>query len=141
MLFRQEDFEKREQHPLIFCMTSQRFHTQIYNVHVCDTHRHTHTHTDTHTHTPVCIYIYVLCIAAAMWTRPHLICLDEPTNFLDKETFNGLVRALKNFKGAVLTISHNQEFVEQVYMRSLFIFSPHHFSSSCCLSLRINRSW
>eukprot|EP00802_Teleaulax_amphioxeia_P007914 Tamp_07922.p1 GENE.Tamp_07922~~Tamp_07922.p1 ORF type:complete len:660 (+),score=185.71 Tamp_07922:97-1980(+) len=53
-------------------------------------------------------------IAAAMWTRPHLICLDEPTNFLDKETFNALVRALKNFKGAVLTISHNQEFVEQV---------------------------
>jgi len=53
-------------------------------------------------------------IAAAMWTRPHLICLDEPTNFLDKETFNGLVRALKNFKGAVLTISHNQEFVDQV---------------------------
>ena len=49
-----------------------------------------------------------------MWTRPHLICLDEPTNFLDKETFNGLVRALKNFKGAVLTISHNQDFVEQV---------------------------
>ncbi len=80
------------------------------------TDRQTHTHTDTHTHTPVCIYIYVLCIAAAMWTRPHLICLDEPTNFLDKETFNGLVRALKNFKGAVLTISHNQEFVEQVYI-------------------------
>ena len=128
------------------------------------THTHTHTHTrmyiyvfsfhcsgdvdataphlyitHTHTHTYTCKYI--LCIAAAMWTRPHLICLDEPTNFLDKETFNGLVRALKNFKGAVLTISHNQEFVEQVYMRSLFIFSPHHFSSSCCLSLRINRSW
>ena len=100
---------------------------------------YTHTHTHTHTHKHTCKYI--LCIAAAMWTRPHLICLDEPTNFLDKETFNGLVRALKNFKGAVLTISHNQEFVEQVYMRSLFIFSPHHFSSSCCLSLRINRSW
>ena len=66
----------------------------------------------------VCVYSDVMrhyvYETAAMWTRPHLICLDEPTNFLDKETFNGLVRALKNFKGAVLTISHNQEFVDQV---------------------------
>ena len=42
------------------------------------------------------------------------VCADEPTNFLDKETFNALVRALKSFKGCVLTISHNQEFVDQV---------------------------
>lgn len=57
-------------------------------------------------------------IAAAMWTRPHLLCLDEPTNFLDKETFNGLVRALKSFRGAVLIISHNEEFVAKVASES-----------------------
>ncbi|EKX49595.1 hypothetical protein GUITHDRAFT_157380 [Guillardia theta CCMP2712] len=53
-------------------------------------------------------------LAAAMWTRPHLICLDEPTNFLDKETFKALVKAIQSFRGAVLTISHNREFVEKV---------------------------
>mmetsp|Transcript_17167 Transcript_17167/g.41137 ORF Transcript_17167/g.41137 Transcript_17167/m.41137 type:complete len:181 (+) Transcript_17167:1415-1957(+) len=53
-------------------------------------------------------------LAAAMWTRPHLLALDEPTNYLDKETLNALVRAIKAFKGAVLTISHNQNFVKQV---------------------------
>jgi len=53
-------------------------------------------------------------LAAAMWNRPHLIALDEPTNYLDKETMNALVRALKAFKGAVLVISHNAGFVEDV---------------------------
>jgi ATPase subunit of ABC transporter with duplicated ATPase domains len=53
-------------------------------------------------------------LAAAMWNRPHLIALDEPTNYLDKETLRALVRALKAFKGAVLTISHNTQFVTDV---------------------------
>jgi ATPase subunit of ABC transporter with duplicated ATPase domains len=53
-------------------------------------------------------------LAAAMWNRPHLIALDEPTNYLDKETLRALVRALRAFKGAVLTISHNSQFVADV---------------------------
>jgi ATPase subunit of ABC transporter with duplicated ATPase domains len=53
-------------------------------------------------------------LAAAVWSSPHLVCLDEPTNFLDKNTLNALVEALTNFKGAVVVISHNQEFVDKV---------------------------
>lgn len=49
-----------------------------------------------------------------MWNRPHLIALDEPTNYLDNETLRALVRALKAFKGAVMTISHNAKFVSDV---------------------------
>jgi len=55
-----------------------------------------------------------LVLAAAMWNRPHILALDEPTNYLDNETVAALVRAIKSFKGAVLTISHNHAFVDKV---------------------------
>lgn len=48
-----------------------------------------------------------LVLAAAVWTRPHVIALDEPTNYLDNETLNALTSALKRFKGAILVISHH----------------------------------
>ena len=55
-----------------------------------------------------------LVIAAAMWTKPHILVLDEPTNFLDNETMLALVEALRTYKGGVLLISHNQDFVDNV---------------------------
>eukprot|EP00287_Rhodomonas_sp_CCMP768_P005604 CAMPEP_0196731428 /NCGR_PEP_ID=MMETSP1091-20130531/11167_1 /TAXON_ID=302021 /ORGANISM="Rhodomonas sp., Strain CCMP768" /LENGTH=667 /DNA_ID=CAMNT_0042074565 /DNA_START=16 /DNA_END=2019 /DNA_ORIENTATION=+ len=55
-----------------------------------------------------------LVLASAVWNKPHLIALDEPTNYLDNETLNALASALRNFKGAILVISHNQDFVDQV---------------------------
>ena len=55
-----------------------------------------------------------LVLAAAFWTKPHLISLDEPTNYLDNDTLAALTQALKNFKGAVVTISHNQNFVAEI---------------------------
>lgn len=55
-----------------------------------------------------------LVLAAAMWVKPHIIALDEPTNYLDNETLAALTSALKKFKGGVLTISHNAAFVGDV---------------------------
>jgi len=55
-----------------------------------------------------------LVIAAAMWNKPHLICLDEPTNFLDNETLAVLTTSLKNFKGGVVTVSHHEGFVREL---------------------------
>jgi ATP-binding cassette subfamily F protein 2 len=55
-----------------------------------------------------------LVLAAAMWNKPHVICWDEPTNYLDNETLKALIFALKKFKGGVLTISHNAAFVGEV---------------------------
>ena len=37
-----------------------------------------------------------LVLAAAMWTKPHVIALDEPTNYLDNETLAALTDALKS---------------------------------------------
>eukprot|EP00897_Mesotaenium_endlicherianum_P003141 jgi/Mesen1/2855/ME000174S02107 len=53
-------------------------------------------------------------LAAAMWSNPHMIVLDEPTNFLDRDSLGALVGAIKDFQGAVVIISHNREFLESL---------------------------
>lgn len=50
-------------------------------------------------------------IAGAMWNNPHLLVLDEPTNFLDRDSLGGLAVAIRDFQGGVVMISHNEEFV------------------------------
>ncbi|KAF9585199.1 hypothetical protein BGW38_003469 [Lunasporangiospora selenospora] len=51
-------------------------------------------------------------IAAAMWNNPHMLVLDEPTNFLDRESLGGLAVAIRNWGGAVIMISHSRKFLE-----------------------------
>merc|ERR1712012_745980 len=53
-------------------------------------------------------------LGAAMWQNPHVLILDEPTNYLDREGLGALVLAIKDYKGGVLIISHNKEFCENV---------------------------
>merc|ERR1711941_38222 len=53
-------------------------------------------------------------LAGAMWQNPHVLILDEPTNYLDREGLGALVLAIKDYKGGVLIISHNKEFCENV---------------------------
>jgi len=53
-------------------------------------------------------------LAAAMWNQPHLLILDEPTNYLDRESLGALAKAIEEYEGGVVIISHNSEFVSQV---------------------------
>lgn len=53
-----------------------------------------------------------LVFAAAMWNKPHILVLDEPTNYLDREALAALTEAIKNFAGGVVIISHNSAFTE-----------------------------
>ncbi len=46
-------------------------------------------------------------LAAAMWNNPHLLVLDEPTNFLDRESLGALATAINEYAGGVIMISHN----------------------------------
>lgn len=50
-------------------------------------------------------------IAAAMWNNPHLLIMDEPSNFLDRDSLGGLAVAIRDFRGGVVMISHNEELV------------------------------
>ncbi|KAA8498338.1 Elongation factor 3B [Porphyridium purpureum] len=53
-------------------------------------------------------------LAAAMWNHPHIVILDEPTNYLDRESLGALAEAIKSFEGGVVVISHNSEFTSAV---------------------------
>merc|ERR1712127_602974 len=53
-------------------------------------------------------------LAAAMWQNPHVLILDEPTNYLDRDGLGALVLAIQDFNGGVLIISHNKEFCDGV---------------------------
>ncbi|KAF8321794.1 hypothetical protein DL93DRAFT_2051614 [Clavulina sp. PMI_390] len=55
-----------------------------------------------------------IVLGAATWRRPHVICLDEPTNYLDRESLAALIEALKEFQGGVLIITHNRDFSESI---------------------------
>ncbi|EFJ53037.1 hypothetical protein VOLCADRAFT_72263 [Volvox carteri f. nagariensis] len=52
-----------------------------------------------------------LVLAAALWHCPHLLVLDEPTNYLDRDSLGALAQAIKEFGGGVVMISHHSEFV------------------------------
>merc|ERR1719454_982912 len=53
-------------------------------------------------------------LGAAMWQNPHILVIDEPTNYLDRDALGALTEAIKNWLGGVVVISHNLAFCEQV---------------------------
>ncbi|PWY90766.1 elongation factor [Aspergillus heteromorphus CBS 117.55] len=53
-------------------------------------------------------------LAACSWQRPHVIVLDEPTNYLDRDSLGALSKAIKTFEGGVIIITHSREFTENL---------------------------
>jgi elongation factor 3 len=53
-----------------------------------------------------------LVLGSAMWQQPHVIVMDEPTNYLDRDALGALACAVKEFGGGVLLITHNCEFAD-----------------------------
>ena len=53
-------------------------------------------------------------LSACSWQRPHLIVLDEPTNYLDRDSLGALSKALKAFEGGVIIITHSAEFTKDL---------------------------
>jgi ATP-binding cassette subfamily F protein 3 len=66
-----------------------------------------------------------LQLAALMLENPNLLLLDEPTNNLDIPSVEVLERALDDFEGAVLIISHDRYFLDQVVDRVIELDEGH----------------
>ena len=64
-----------------------------------------------------------LLIARLMLTQANLLVLDEPTNDLDMATLNVLEECLTEFNGAVILVTHDRYFLDQV-ANKILAFPP-----------------
>jgi ATP-binding cassette, subfamily F, member 3 len=60
-----------------------------------------------------------LALCRLLVTKPNLLLLDEPTNHLDLASREAVERALRNYPGAVIVVSHDRYFLEAVATRLL----------------------
>jgi len=79
-------------------------------------------------------------LAAAMWNQPHIVILDEPTNYLDRDSLGALAGAIKEFDGGVVIISHNSEFTSAVCPET-WVLSPATETEPAKLDLQGDAEW
>jgi ATP-binding cassette subfamily F protein 3 len=60
-------------------------------------------------------------LAKILLRRPDLILLDEPTNHLDIESIQWIESFLENYPGAVVVVSHDRAFLDNVTNRTIEI--------------------
>jgi ATP-binding cassette subfamily F protein uup len=58
-----------------------------------------------------------VALAQALVSRPDVLLLDEPTNHLDLDSIEWLEGLLIDFKGSVVTITHDRTFLDRVATR------------------------
>ncbi len=58
-----------------------------------------------------------VALAQALVLRPDVLFLDEPTNHLDLDSIAWLEDLLKEFKGSIITITHDRSFLDAVATR------------------------
>ena len=62
-----------------------------------------------------------VAFARVLFENAGLLLLDEPTNHLDVETKTFVANYLRNYKGMILVISHDVEFLDTVTNKTLFL--------------------
>ena len=67
-----------------------------------------------------------IAFAGVVFSNPEVLLLDEPTNHLDVTTKDYVINFLKNYKGSILMISHDVDFLNTVANRIMFINKSTH---------------
>jgi ATPase subunit of ABC transporter with duplicated ATPase domains len=63
-------------------------------------------------------------IACALWRRPALLAIDEPTNHIDARARDLLVAALERFRGVGLIVSHDRALLDALCVQCLWLEPP-----------------
>jgi ATP-binding cassette subfamily F protein 3 len=61
-------------------------------------------------------------LAKILISQNDILLLDEPTNHLDLDSLNWLINFLKSYQGALIIVSHDKNFVNQVTDKTLEIY-------------------
>lgn len=64
-------------------------------------------------------------LAKILLSNPDVLLLDEPTNHLDIESIEWLEEYLRQYKGAIVLISHDRKFLDNVTDRTVEIMLGH----------------
>ena len=67
-----------------------------------------------------------VAFAGILYGNPDFLLLDEPTNHLDATTKDFITNYLKNYKGTVLVISHDIDFLNKIINKVMYINKINH---------------
>lgn len=63
-------------------------------------------------------------IAHALWQKPSVLALDEPTNHIDSSARTLLISSLKEYSGVALIVSHDRELLDELCVKCLWLSPP-----------------
>jgi ATP-binding cassette, subfamily F, member 3 len=63
-----------------------------------------------------------IALAKILISQNDILLLDEPTNHLDLDSLEWLINFLKSYSGAILVVSHDKHFIDEITDKTLEIF-------------------
>ncbi len=67
-----------------------------------------------------------VAFARLLYSRAEILLMDEPTNHLDTATKTWVAEYLKKYKGMILIISHDQDFLNQIVNKIMLVNKTTH---------------